>query len=103
MRRTRPFWHDGIRIGLIGGVAGILLALIGMVEAFSQKNIISDVISMGHSLLLLLALSIGYLAGKRGHESLNRLLINGLLSGSMIGGSLALLVVVGNLVRLRAV
>jgi hypothetical protein len=32
---------QAIRIGLIGGVVEVLLALIGMIEAFSQRDIIS--------------------------------------------------------------
>jgi len=36
----KNIWQQGIKIGLIGGVSSaILLALIGMVEAFSQRDI----------------------------------------------------------------
>ena len=48
----------GIRLGLIGGVSLVLLSLIGIVEAFSQREIISDVISMGQCLLLFVAVFI---------------------------------------------
>ena len=53
-----------IRIGLIGGVVEVLLSLIGMIEAFSQRDIISQIISMGHTLLLLVVLFTGYLVSK---------------------------------------
>jgi len=97
-------WQDGIKIGLIGGGIGVLLSLIGMVEAFSQRHIISNVISMGHTLLLVIALLVGYMAAKRASQTQPlRVLANGLISGLMVGGSLALLVMVGNLVRLRAI
>ena len=42
---------QAIKIGLIGGVVEVLLSLIGMIEAFSQRDIISHVVSMGHTLL----------------------------------------------------
>ena len=58
----------GIRLGLIGGASLVLLSLIGMVEAFNQREIISDVISMGQTLLLFTAMFIGYLAASRGRE-----------------------------------
>ncbi len=93
---------QGIKKGLLGGVVAVLLALIGMVEAFSQRYIISDWISMGHALLLLNAWMVGSLAAKgagRGRPS--RTLVNGLLSGLIVGGSLALLVLAGHLVKLR--
>ena len=51
---------QAIKIGLIGGVVAVLLSLIGMVEAFSQRYIISHVISMGHTLLLLIGVFFGY-------------------------------------------
>ena len=56
---------QALKIGLIGGVVEILLSLIGMVEAFSQRDIIAHVISMGHTLLVIVALFMGYLAAKR--------------------------------------
>jgi len=102
----KDYWilPQGVRIGLIGGVVGVLLALIGMVEAFSQRHIISNVVSMGHTLLLMVALFIGYLAAKRsGRNQLPWVLVNGFISGLILGGSLALLVIVGNLVSLRAI
>jgi branched-chain amino acid transport system permease protein len=97
-------WLRGTRIGLIGGIVAVLLALIGMVEAFSQRHIISDVISMGHTLLLVEAWMIGFLAAKRSGPNYGPwALVNGSLSGLIVGGSLALLVVVGHTVRLRAI
>jgi branched-chain amino acid transport system permease protein len=95
---------QAIKIGLIGGVVEILLSLIGMVEAFSQRDIISNVVSMGHTLLLLVAIFMGYLAAKRTTRSEPLwILINSLVSGLVIGALLALLVVVGSLINLRQV
>ncbi|MGZ6292059.1 MAG: branched-chain amino acid ABC transporter permease [Syntrophales bacterium] len=94
----------GLRIGLIGGVVEVLLSLIGMIEAFSQRDIISHVISMGHTLLLLVVLFMAYLAAKRTPGTGPFwVLINSLISGLIIGGILALLVFVGGLINLRKV
>jgi len=91
-------------MGLIGGGVGVLLALIGMVEAFSQRDIISEIVSMGHTLLLMVAMFIGYLAAKRTPQSrIFGVLFHSALSGLMVGGLLALLVIAGTLLRLRAV
>jgi hypothetical protein len=57
--------RQGLKIGLIGGIVAVLLSLIGMVEAFSQRDIISNVVSMGHTLLFLVPVFMGYLAAKR--------------------------------------
>ncbi len=95
---------QAIRIGLIGGVVEVLLALIGMIEAFSQRDIISHVISMGHTLLLLVVLFMAYLAAKRtpGNKPL-QVLRNSALSGLIVGGILALLVILGSIINLRKV
>jgi branched-chain amino acid transport system permease protein len=93
-----------MKIGLIGGVIEVLLSLIGMIEAFSQRDIISHIISMGHTLLILVVLFMGYLAAKRarGRKPL-WVLINSLMSGLIVGGVLALLVMVGGAISLRKV
>jgi branched-chain amino acid transport system permease protein len=93
-----------IKIGIIGGVVEVLLSLIGMVEAFSQRDIISHIISMGHTLLLLVVLFMAYLAAKRTPQTKpSWVLINSFTSGLMTGGILALLVFVGDLINLRKI
>src|SRR4030042_4960585 len=100
----RNIWKDGIKVGLVGGVSAVLLALIGMVEAFSQRDIISNVISMGHTLLLLVAVFLGYLAAKRPTPAEPLwILVNSIISGLVTGGLLALLVIAGSLINLRKV
>jgi branched-chain amino acid transport system permease protein len=94
---------QAIKIGLIGGVVEILLALIGMIEAFSQRDIISHIISMGHTVLLLVVLFMAYLAAKRTPHRVSSILMNGFISGSTVGGILALLVIAGGLINLRKV
>jgi branched-chain amino acid transport system permease protein len=104
MKKRSSVWQQGIRIGLVGGIVEVLLALVGMVEAFSQRYMISDVISMGQTLLLVIAMFTGYLAAKRAARSEPlRVLVNSLVSGLMVGGLMSLLVMVGSTVRLRAV
>ncbi len=100
----KNIWQQGIKIGLIGGIAAVLLSLIGMVEAFSQRDIISNVISMGHTLLLLVAVFMGYLVAKRTTRTeLPWVIINSFVTGLIIGSSLALLVIAGSLINLRKV
>ena len=97
-------WHNGIKVGLTMGAIGVLLALIGMVEAFSQRSVISEVISMGHTLLLLVALFGGYLAAKRATRTESAYpMLTSLLSGLIVGGILSFLVLLGSLVNLRKI
>jgi branched-chain amino acid transport system permease protein len=94
----------GITLGLIGGASLVLLSLIGMVEAFSQREIISDVISMGQSLLLLTAVFIAYLAADRSRErGQSYVLGTGTAAGMMMVAMLSLLVLLSHAVNLRQV
>jgi len=96
--------RQGLKIGLIGGIVAVLLSLIGMVEAFSQRDIISNVVSMGHTLLFLVPVFMGYLAAKRTPRTEPLWgIVNSLVTGLIVGGSLALLVIVGSLINLRKV
>ncbi len=95
---------QAIRIGLLGGVVEILIALVGMVEAFSQRDIISHVVSMGHTLLLLVVLFAAYISARRIPRAKPLgALRNSFLSGLAVGGILALLVIIGSLINLRGV
>jgi len=54
-----------IKTALIAGGAAVLLSLIGMVEAFSQRFIIAEGITLGQTLLLLVGLFTSYRAAKK--------------------------------------
>jgi branched-chain amino acid transport system permease protein len=104
MKQVFGFWQNGIKIGLIIGSVGVLLALIGMVEAFSQRAIISGVISMGHTLLLLVVLFGGTLAARRTQRRSSAYpMLQSLLAGLVAGGTLSLLPLLGSGVNLRKV
>ena len=104
MKKGFGLWHNGIKVGLIMGALGVLLALIGTVEAFSQRSVISEVISMGHTLLLLVGLFSGYLAARRTTQAESPYaMLNSLLSGLVAGGILSLLVLLGSVVNLRKI
>jgi branched-chain amino acid transport system permease protein len=95
---------QAIKIGLIGGVVEVLLALIGMIEAFSQRDIISHIISMGHTLLLLVILFMAYLSAKRTPQREPLwVLMNSFITGVIVGGILTLLVLMGGQINLRKV
>ena len=94
----------GIRLGLIGGASLVLLSLIGMVEAFNQREIVSDVISMGQTLLLLTAVFIAYLAAARAPGRRPALVLaSGITAGLIMAGLLTLLVLLGHAVNMRQV
>ena len=55
-------WLKIIQLGLIGGVVGVLIALVGMVEEFDKRDIVAGVLSMGWTMLLITVLVTAYFA-----------------------------------------
>lgn len=97
-------WRKALKIGLMGGVVEVLLSLIGMVEAFSQRDIIAHVISMGHTLLLAVAIFIGYLSAKQPlKREVFKILGSSILSGLILGGLVSSLILMSTLINLRKV
>lgn len=101
MTPMRSVWQNGIKIGLTGGVTAVLLALIGMVEAFNQRDIVYGVITMGHTLLLMTAVFMGYMAAKKTTQRALPL-VNSAVCGLVVSVCLFALVVLGNVINLRA-
>lgn len=102
MRSAVTERFPGIRYGLIGGVSLVILALIGMVEAFNQREIVADVISMGQMLLLASAAFIAGMAANRAGGG-RRGLLAGAMAGLVMSVALVLLVLLGQAVNMRQV
>ncbi len=106
--RFRAALRPAVVVGLVGGVMALLLSLVGMVNAFAGRPIITGVLSMGHTLLFLTALVTGMIAARRVlHASRGAgrpvALPGAALAGLASGFPLAVLVLVGQVVNLRAV
>lgn len=88
--------------GMINGVIVIFLGLVGMIETFSQRDIVSGLISMGILLLFIPFIIFGYsTAKKEADHSLKTVLYTGGLSGLVAGFVSALLPILGQFVNLR--
>lgn len=120
MKKDSQFgWLDAVKLGGLGGIITLALALVGLVEAFSQRDIISGIISLGHTMFLFALALAGYLAVDRAvkaaqahrdptqpqtiEQSLTHLAAIGGLAGLVAGGMTALLILIGDLVSLRYV
>ncbi len=94
-------WRKPVKIGLVTGAVGILVALVGMVEAFSYRLIVADLLSMGHALIFSV-LIFGAILGARGARPAQAWLkggITGLVASSLLG----VLVLLGKVIPLRTV
>ena len=104
MTRLVSLWKHGVKTGLLSGLMTVLLSLMGMVEAFSHRHIVSDILSMDHALLGSVVAFMGYLAARRTSSAYPIwVVINTLTCGMVTGGMLLLLILLGQAVNLRAV
>ncbi len=107
MKKENYIWN-AVKTGLLGGAIAIFICLIGMVEIFSKRDVIEKTITLGQFVLLATSVVAGFIASKRTSNLLEQnkpvpTLIAGLVAGLLTGTMLALLVIVGAKVNLRAV
>ena len=82
------------RPGAIEGAVILYLALIGMIEAFEDRFIISNVIGLGTTLVLVTLIGTGYLASKPTEEHHDPPVLAGLAAGAFAGLFIAVCVVI---------
>lgn len=93
-----------IKIGLIGGIVVVMIALQGMIQAFTVRDTISGLLSMGETLLLLTYFATGYVSVIRsGTTKAVSTLVTGAAAGLIASLLLLLLVAVGSAVDLGSV
>ena len=93
MSTDRPFsLADAAKYGLFAGIAGVLIALVGMLEAFAKRMIIADVISMAQVMMLCVAFVGALFAASKAQNSNRRLAITaGIVAGAVTALCLAIL------------
>ncbi len=97
-------WRWILRNGLIASVVALHVSLVGMVEAFSRRQLIKGVVSMGQLLLVLVVVTAAYLTAQRVASSRRVYAFPaGALVGAVVGVVLALLALSIKPLHLRAV
>jgi len=96
-------WKQAVNSGLLGGAIALLLGLVGMVAAFSERFIISGIFTMGQVLYIVPILLLTYSGIRKASSASSfQTLLFGLISGLSGSAVLAVLVLIGNLINLRA-
>ena len=102
--QTPTVLQTSLRFGLIGGGAAVLFALVGMVEVFGQRTIISGVVSMGQAFLAAAMLLSAFAAARQfSTVGARAMLTAGALTGAIVGAMLAALVFLGTSINIRDV
>ena len=96
-------WRTVIRIGLLGAFIAIFLCLVGIVPVFHARPLIKDVISLGQTALVLALLGTGVVAARTAGVRSRLAIVPAALAGSIAGAGLTALVLIGDLINVRAV
>jgi hypothetical protein len=103
IEKQGSIWKTAISAGLVVGGVSLLLSLVGMVAAFNGRYIITGLVTMGQLLLFIPLIAGGYSTITKSQEkSLVNGLLGGALSGVFSGLVLALLLLIGSQIDLRA-
>jgi branched-chain amino acid transport system permease protein len=74
-------WRYSVRLGLLAGVIAFGVSAIGMVEVFSERELISGVFTVGHLLLFAAPAGVGYLCARESESKRTVVLVSGLIAG----------------------
>ena len=94
--RSRMVMQRTIRLGLIGAAVVIYLAVIGMIESFNERPIITGVIQFGTVLIVAVMALFGYLAARSraGEMDTERPWLNAAIAGGLTGAGTGIFVIV---------
>jgi branched-chain amino acid transport system permease protein len=99
--QTGPHWRTIVRIGLIGGAVALYLSVIGMVEAFSARNLVGTFLTTGQVLLVAGSLAAGYLTARQfKNKSPWLVVLYGLAAGAMASLFQVILIFIAHAVEL---
>ncbi|HCU80924.1 MAG TPA: hypothetical protein DGN60_07145 [Chloroflexi bacterium] len=104
-----------VLIGIYSGLVTLFVCLIGMVETFGARDIIGGIISMGHTMLIIIAVGSGAVAVKTLREDMSTpgstinkpaFLVEifvGVTTGLIVGATLSIFVFATQVVDMRSV
>lgn len=95
-------WRFLLRVGLLAGVVILYTAVIGMVEVFSEREVLAGLVTLGQVLLFAPAIVAGYIAARRATNAVETA-VYGAVAGFLSSLPPLLLVIVANAINLRAV
>jgi branched-chain amino acid transport system permease protein len=100
---TSSNWKKAINNGIIAGSLSVLVILVGLVEAFSDTDVISGLINMGDLILLAPVIALTYvLLRSLSETSKAKLVAYSAVTGLIAGTIISLLILLGNVVDMRS-
>lgn len=104
MNDLRRMLQSSLKLGLIVGIVALYLSLIGFIEGFNEQAVVSQIISLGKSVLLLMPVVAGYVAMRVSKRtSYGAAAIVGGLAGLVVAVMLVAYLLISSTVNLRSV
>lgn len=95
-------WSKLLQYGLICGIGMLYVSLVGMVQTFHDRDIVSGWLSLGRALLVVISLGMGFIAARKlSNNNLGKVLISGVVTGLIGAIMVAILIFVSEPLRLR--
>ena len=91
-----------LRVGLLFGVASVYLCLAGIVESWSRRWVLADVIALGQVVLIVVGVAAGYVAVIRPEPRGGLALLRGIIAGVLAAACTAALLLLGAAINIRA-
>ncbi len=86
---------ETIKLGLIAGVIALCSGMIGLIEAFDGRDIVTNIFSLGQLLLYSIPIIAGYLAAQKyAEDTTQSRLITGDIAGAMTGVPIFILLLI---------
>ena len=101
MARGLAEWKGVVLLGLLFMGVALYVTLVGIVSTFEERNLISDVITLGEAVMLMTFIVGGYAGARRAPVGPTNMLLGAAIVGFMSGLALSLLVLIGPAVELR--
>lgn len=93
-------WQKAVRLGLIAGIVGVLIALVGMVETFDKRDIVAGTLAMSWTMLIITILVSAYMSAS--HQTSNSLsIVAGAITGFIFSLMVSMLVVIIDALSIR--
>lgn len=95
-------WRSVVRIGLLGGLVALYLCLVGIVEVFQPRSLVTNIITLGETSMVLAAVAPVFLVLRGKQIEPRRAVAIGGLVGAITGAFPAALVIISASINLRA-
>ncbi len=104
MKPNANRWIPILQVGLIGGIVAVFIALLGMIQAFAVRDIVSGIISMGETVLILTYFATAYVAiARTGSKQTVTAVLAGVIPAVVAAACVVLLILLGMVVNIGSV